>query len=182
MKKHALALAAAVAFLASPLAANTYMELKDALKLLLPAGQKYFKIDIALTAEQAKVLNTKWGDSGYVKGDPFALYYSKDASGKVTGYAMEMTEVLVKFSSSHKWVIGVKPDMTLSGVAMIEITNDHAYGLSAKAFQAQFTDKNPATLQLGKGIDAVTGATDSCQLVIDSAQKVLYLISQYPAK
>jgi hypothetical protein len=168
--------------LALPAVANTYMELKDALKLLLPTGQKYFKTDIALTAEQAKVLNTKWGDGGYLKGDPFVLYYTKDAAGKVTGMAMEMTEVLLQFSSSHRWVIGVTPEMKLSGVAMIEITNDHAYSLSGKAFQAQFVGKDPATVKLGKGIDALTGATDSCQLVIDSAQKVLYLIAQYPPK
>ncbi|MEI8095459.1 MAG: FMN-binding protein [Spirochaetales bacterium] len=179
MKKiFALVLLAVCASL--PLAANTYLELKDALKLLLPTGQKYFKQDIELTDAQAKVLNTKWDNGGYQAGDPFTMYYTKDASGKVTGVAVVMTEFILRFSSSHTWMIGVKPDLSLSGVAMLEITNEHAYGLSSKAFQAQFTAKNPTTTKLGAGIDAVTGATDSCQLVIDSTQKVLYLISQFP--
>ena len=167
---------------ALPAFANSYMELKDAIKLLLPTGQKYFKADIAVTAEQAKVLNTRWTDGGYQAGDPFTLYYTKDASGAVTGMAMEMTEVILKYSSSHRWMIAVKPDKTLFGVAMLEITNDHAYGMSNKAFQAQFTNKNPAAMKLGGGIDAVTGATDSVQLLIDSTQTVLDLISQYPPK
>ena len=165
-----------------PLAANNYMDLKEALKLLLPTGQKYFKQDLTLTAAQAKTLNSKWDNGGYEPGDPFTLYYTKDASGAVTGMAMVMNEVILRFTSSHTWMIGVKPDLSLSGVAMLEITNYHAYGLSSKAFQAQFTGKNPATAKLGNGIDAVTGATDSCQLVIDSAQKVLFLLSQYPPK
>ena len=177
----AMALAGALG-IASPLAAETYLSLKDALKLLLPAGQKYFKLDISLTEDQAKTLNTKWDNGGFSKGDPFTLYYAKDESGKVTGMAMEMTEILLKYSASHTWVIGVGPDLRLTGVSMVEITNDHAYGLSSKAFQAQFAGKDPAALRLGKGVDAVSGATDSSQLLIDSAQKVLYLISQYPPK
>ena len=180
--KKILALFLVLAAAAVPASANTYMELKEALKLLLPTGQKYFKQDLALTDAQAKVLNTKWDNDGYEPGDPFTLYYTKDSSGKVTGMAMVMNEVILRFTSSHTWMIGVKPDLSLSGVAMLEITNYHAYGLSSKAFQAQFTAKNPATAKLGNGIDAVTGATDSCQLVIDSAQKVLYLIGQYPPK
>jgi hypothetical protein len=181
MKKFfALTLLALVASL--PLAANTYLELKDALKLLLPTGQKYFKQDIALTGAQATVLNTKWDNGGYQAGDPFTMYYTKDAAGKVTGMALVMNELILKWSSSHTWMIGLKPDLTLSGVAMLEITNEHAYGLSGKAFQAQFAGKDLAKIKLGSGVDAVAAATDSCQLLLDSIQKALYLLNQFPPK
>ena len=160
-----------------PAFGETYADLKAGLTAGLPPGQKVYKVVQKLTADQAGTVNSRWG-GGFQAGDDFTWYYTKDASGKVTGQAVEMTEVLDKYSAYHRWVLGFKPDGTLTALTVLELTNDHTYPMGKASFQKQFAGKDPAKAKLGAGIDAVTGATESCQLLAESLQRAAWLRTQ----
>jgi len=161
--------------------ATTYNNLSAALKQVLPAGQKAFKTKVVLTAAQAKTLNG-FGDGDFMADDPIDVYYTKDATGKVSGAAIQVMEVLKRWKSYHTWVIGVAPDGKLTGVAMMDLPDHYGQPLAAAGFLKQFPGKPAATLTLGKDFDAVSSATESCRLLTASIKRAAWLATNVPLK
>lgn len=163
--------------LAASIQAATYTKLSDALKQLLPAGQKAFKTKFVLTEAQADAMNG-FGKGDFAEGDDFNVYYTKDDKGQVSGVAVEILEILLKWKAYHTWVIGVAPDGKLTGVAMLELTDKYSFPLAGAAFLKQFPGKLPSQMIVGKGMDAVTGASESSKLLSASLQRVAYIATQ----
>jgi Na+-translocating ferredoxin:NAD+ oxidoreductase RnfG subunit len=154
-----------------PLPALDFPPLGQALKQSLPAGDKAFQTTLKVDADQAKTLG-----GGYRAGETFTVYYTKNASGAVSGRAVELKEILVKYGVLHRWVVGLKADGTLAGVTVTKLGDAHAYPVADAKFQAQFAGKSPQGLALGSGLDAMTGATESCQLLVDSVGRAVRIL------
>lgn len=169
-------LLAALAATAS-LHAATYSTLSAALKQLLPAGQKAFKTKFVATEAQAKALNA-YGEGDFREGDAFDVYYSKDAQGKVSATAVQLEEYQPKWKSTHTWVVGIGADGKLTGVAVLELTDKYTFPLAQPGFLKQFVGKPAAQIGLGKGMDAVSGASESSQLLAESIHRAAYVASQ----
>lgn len=163
--------------IATTLQAATYSTLSASLKQLLPAGQKAFKTKFVATEAQAKALNA-FGEGDYMEGDEFDVYYTKDAQGKVSGTAVQMVEMLVKWKSSHTWVIGMTPDGKLTGVSILELTDKYTFPMAQANFLKQFPGKPAAQSIVGKGMDAVAGASESSVLLSASIRRAAYIASQ----
>lgn len=163
--------------MAASLQAATYTTLSASLKQLLPAGQKAYKAKFVATEAQAKALNA-FGEGDYMEGDEFDVYYTKDAQGKVTCTAVQMVEMLAKWKSSHTWVIGIAADGKLTGVSILELTDKYTFPMAQGNFLKQFPGKAAAQLAVGKGLDAVAGASESSVLLGASIRRAAYIASQ----
>jgi hypothetical protein len=163
--------------LAASIQAATYTKLSDALKQLLPAGQKAFKTKFVLTEAQADAMNG-FGKGDFAEGDDFNVYYTKDEQGQVSGIAVEILEILLKWKAYHTWVVGIAPDGKLTGVSVLELTDKYSFPLAGTAFLKQFPGKPPSQMIVGKGMDAVTGATESSKLLSASLQRAAYIATQ----
>ncbi len=174
MFKKSLILLASLAFAAQ---ATTYAKLSDALKQLLPAGQKVYKTKFVLTEAQADAMNG-FGKGDFAEGDDFDVYYTKNNQGQVTGTAVQILEILLKWKAYHTWVIGLSPNGKLTGVSVLELTDKYSFPLSGAAFLGQFPGKVPAQMIVGKGMDAVSGASESSKLLSASLQRAAYIATQ----
>lgn len=161
--------------------AVAFDNLSTALRKVLPAGQKVYKTRIALTKAQADALN-RFGEGDFLDEDPIDLYYTKDATGKVTGTAIQILEVLKRWKASHTWVIGIAPDGKLIGVAMMSLPDQYGPPLATTGFLRQFSGKKASSLTLGRDFDAVSGSTESCQLLTVSVRRAAWLASTVPLK
>lgn len=168
---HRFLVLVALGLAALPALALDFTPLGQALKEALPTGDQAFQTTVKIDADQAKRLG-----GGYRAGESFTVYYTKGPSGAVTGRALELKEVLVKYGVLHRWVIGFRPDGTVSAVVVTRLGDAHAFPVSDKRFLAQFGGKSPAGLQLGSGVDAMTGATESSQLLVDSVVRAQNLV------
>lgn len=166
-----------IPMMAAALHAATYSTLSASLKQLLPAGQKAFKTKFVATDAQAKALNA-FGDGDFLGGDEFDVYYTKDAQGKVSGTAIQLVEMQPKWKSSHTWVIGIGSDGKLTGVSILELTDKYTFPLAQPVFLKQFPGKPAAQIGLGKGMDAVAGASESSALLAASIKRAAYIASQ----
>jgi hypothetical protein len=152
-----------LALLTLPLPALDFAPLGQALKQALPATDQAYQTTLKIDADQSRQLA-----GGFRAGESFTVYYTKNAAGSVTGRAVELKEILVKYGVLHRWVIGLRPDGTLSAVVVTRLGDAHAFPVADKKFQAQFSGKGVAGLALGTTVDAMTGATESSQLLVDS--------------
>ncbi|MBK9579799.1 MAG: hypothetical protein IPK50_14895 [Fibrobacterota bacterium] len=159
---------------AACLHAANYESLSSALKKTLPAGQKVFKSKLVLDKAQAKTLND-FGHGDFLADDAIDVYYTKDDKGQVSGTAVQLVEYLVRWKSSHTWVVGLAPDGKLTGISVVELTDKYAFPLGEAGFLKQFSGKAPAQSLYGKGMDAVAGASESCQLLSSSIQRAVWI-------
>jgi uncharacterized protein with FMN-binding domain len=156
--------------------AATYAKLSDALKQLLPAGQKTYRTKVALTKAQAQALNAM-GDGDFLEDDQFDVYYTKNDKAQVTGSAVEMVEVLKRWKSRNTWVVGFAPAGTITGVVLLELTEKRAFPMASADFLKQYAGRRPEQAGIGKGVDAVSGATESCVLLSESVKRAAYVVS-----
>lgn len=163
--------------LAASIQAATYTKLSEALKQLLPAGHKVYKTKFVLTEAQADAMNA-FGKGDFAEDDDFTVYYAKDDKGQVSGVAVEILEILLKWKAYHTWVIGVAPDGKLTGVAVLELTDKYSFPLSGAGFLKQFPGKVPSQMIVGKGMDAIAGASESSKLLSASLQRAAYVATQ----
>ncbi|HOX53505.1 MAG TPA: FMN-binding protein [Fibrobacteria bacterium] len=156
------------------LQAATYESLSGALRKVLPSGQKVFKSKLVLDKAQAKILND-FGHGDFLADDAIDVYYTKDDKGQVSGTAVHLVEYLVRWKSTHTWVVGLAPDGKLTGISVVELTDKYAFPLGEAGFLKQFAGKAPPQSLYGKGMDAVSGASASCQLLSSSIQRAVWI-------
>lgn len=161
---------AAILSTALAIHAASFTSLSAALKQVLPPGQPAFKTKFVLSKDQAALLNG-FGHGDFRADDAIEVYYTKDAQGKVSGTAVKIDEYLVRWKSSHTWVVGFSPDGKLSGISVVELTDKYAFPLAKPDFLKQFSGKDPAHAALGDGMDGISGASESCQLLSSSIRR-----------
>ena len=163
------------------LSALQYIKKGEALKMLLPADQKLYKEKIKITKDQAAYLNDEY-NGDYIKGEKFIIYFSRNEDGDITDYAVLMTEIIYEYSAYHIFAIGFNGDKSVKEVIIVELTDEVVYIMNNELFLDQFKDSRPEELELSENIDAVTGATESSELLILSIKKARYLIDLLEVK
>jgi len=167
-------------FVACTVGAATFSTLPGALMQILPTGQKAFKTKFVATMAQANALNA-FGDGDFREGDAVDVYYTKDSTGKVSSVAIMLEEYQPKWKSRHNWVIGLGDNGTLRGIGILELTDKYTYPLAQPAWLKQFPGKPAAQIAVGKGMDAIAGASASVQLLQESIHRAAYIASEVQA-
>jgi hypothetical protein len=159
--------------------AMKYMGLKDAIKHYLPADATLSKVNKTLSAGQASALKKKYGlkDSSdfkdTLKPGNYTVYIGRGADKKAKIYIFILEQYWR--TCFHKYVVGVTPDGKIKEVNVMDLPCKYQRPIAKKSFLKQFDGKNGKTAQLGKGIDAVTGATASCEATTIVARRALAL-------
>lgn len=154
---------------------KSYLSFGDALKSVLPTGQKLFKEEITLDKTQAKYLNKKY-ESDYRKNEKMTIYFTKDDQENITGYAIVLEDILWEYVAYHKWAIGYKPDGTINGIGIISLTDEYTFEMPDPRFLGQFKDKLPKDIKMPGNVDAMTGATMSSELLLSTTFKAWEII------
>jgi hypothetical protein len=158
-----------------------YMELKDALAGAFPKDSKFFKNDAEMTDEKAKIVNDAC-KTFYRKGDKVTIYVAKDANTNIIGFCMVTVKILSPYASMHRIAYLFDGKKNLTQIAILELSDakSYAYKINDKGFLEQFYKiKDLSKSVWGKGIDAVSGATESSQLLFDNLKSSLYILNQF---
>ncbi len=174
MKKSYLLLIFAVILLGSA-TAKDFMSTGTALKEVMSGQDSLFKEEIALTRDQANDFNRRY-DSDYRRNEKFTVYYTKDSSGSITSYGIVLEDILWKYVASHEWALGYNSDGTLRGVRIISLTDEYSFPLADPRFLNQFDNLSPASIDMPGNVDAVTGATMSSELLVETSRKAWEII------
>lgn len=113
-------------------------------------------------------------------------YYAASGSSGLCGYGVLVTAD--GYSGPIKILAGVNPDGIVQGIAILDHCETPGFGAKINEicqmeneprFLRQFKGKPASGLEVGKNIDAVTGATISSRIVTDAVKKT---VSDFLAK
>ncbi len=107
------------------------------------------------------------------KEDEGMVYYRCYDNGELIGYALIAS--IIGYSSEIKIMVAIDKHKMIKGIKVLE--QQETPGLGAKIaeswFEDQFKEKKIEDLIIGKGIDAISGATISSKAVTDATKKVI---------
>ncbi len=144
-----------------------------------------------VTADKIAVLNQEKTAASMEQVLPADSYTPLDYSGSQAevaavyqagdqGYVVEVTPA--GFGGTIDMVVGVKTDGTVSGVAIISMSETSGLGANASkdSFRSQFTGKSGelAVTKDGGDIDALTGATITSRAVTQGVNTALQVAAQ----
>lgn len=144
-----------------------------------------------VTADKIAVLNQEKTAASMEQVLPADSYTPLDYSGSQAevaavyqagdqGYVVEVTPA--GFGGTIDMVVGVKADGTVSGVAIISMSETSGLGANASkdSFRSQFTGKSGelAVTKDGGDIDALTGATITSRAVTRGVNTALQVAAQ----
>ena len=144
-----------------------------------------------VTADKIAVLNQEKTAASMEQVLPADSYTPLDYSGSQAevaavyqagdqGYVVEVTPA--GFGGTIDMVVGVKTDGTVSGVAIISMSETSGLGANASkdSFRSQFTGKSGelAVTKDGGDIDALTGATITSRAVTRGVNTALQVAAQ----
>ncbi|MGN1318627.1 MAG: RnfABCDGE type electron transport complex subunit G [Lachnospirales bacterium] len=127
-----------------------------------------------------------FGDTQEVnEGNITTVTPSLDESGNTTGYAVAIETK--GFSAGLKLMFGVSTDGTITGLSVVDCSNETP-GLGANAanesFKSQFKDASGkvAVTKDGGNIEALTGATITSRAVANAATEAIDYVSNLDAE
>ena len=159
--------------------AMKYMGLKDAIKHFLPEGATLSKVTKDLSAAQASSLSAKYGlkDTAdfkdTLKAGSHTVYVGRGSDGNAQIYIFVLDQYWR--TCFHQFAVGVTPDGKIKEVAAMDLPCKYQRPIAKKSFLSQFSGKNGSTARLGKGVDAITGATASSEATTIIARRALAL-------
>jgi hypothetical protein len=185
VKKYAWLMAALLLVaLARPVGAVVLLNHDAALKTMFPNADKVVTEAVALTADQIAAVKGRCGDkwtlyqSGakteeVAENDTVPFYFgTKD--GKKTGVAlMEMQPG--KWGPVH-YIVALDLAGKVTNLAVMSYIEQRGRPISTKRFLGQFIGKtSESPIQVGKDVDAVSGATISSRASAFAVKKVIAL-------
>ncbi len=160
-----------------------YMGLKEAIKHFLPSGATLSKVKKTLPADQVKALKKKYALNDTVDfkhtldTGPHEIYVGRGSDGKAKIYIFIVEQIWR--TCYHQFAVGVSPDGKIVELAAMDLPCPYQRPIAKKSFLNQFTGKKGTSVQLGKGIDAVTGATASSETATIVARRALALYEAF---
>ncbi len=178
-----LAVLSAALLHSEPAEAVKYMNLKEALKHFMPTGAKLSKVNKTLSAEELKKARDRFGlkdktDYKDVLKASNEIYLMRDKDGKVQVYVFIMEQYWR--TCYHKFAVGVSSSGSIIEVKPMELPCPYQRPIAKESFLKQFKGKQikrggPVPANLGKDIDAVSGATASSEVTAIVARRALAL-------
>ncbi len=101
----------------------------------------------------------------------------KDSSGNIVGYAVKVSPF--GYGGKINMVVGVKGDLTVSGVEILSLSETPGLGAKAqdKAFLGQFVNKDKS-MELKSDITAISGATITSTAVTEGVKEAISKIEK----
>lgn len=185
MKKHlALAAAALMLILVQPALGVVLLNDANALKAMFPDAEKIVTEEKTLTPDQMAAVKGQLGDkwtlypagskTDEVKENNKITFYFGTKAGKQTGVAL--MEVQPGKWGPVKYIIAMDLAGKVTNAAVMSYVEQRGRPISTKRFLGQFTGKtSKSPIQVGKDIDAVSGATISSRASAFAVKKVVVL-------
>lgn len=151
--------------------AAKYMTIEEAVKAYVPESAKVFKVTKTLTPDEKERLKN---DYGWEAKDPEYVFYVGKLEGAPAAYVFVVSG---QFNTCfHKFAVGLEPNGTVKGTAIVELSCPRSFRVNKKAFLSQFAGKRHSdALTIKADIDAVTGATLSSEAAATSTRKAVSL-------
>ncbi len=138
---------------------------KAFIKRNLPTGSKMKKVSLALTEKQQKELKKSYNLPKV--DEKITFITANSAEGKVVGSYAFIFRLLKQYNEPHTVGIALNADGSLKEVALVGTHSEYGTRINKKSFLGQFAKKSSSELSIGDDINAVSGATMSCQVVVD---------------
>jgi electron transport complex protein RnfG len=167
-----------VIFLSMSAHAETVMELKTFLKEELSGSTAMSKETFPLTAEQKKAL-TKIAANA--TDDSFVFYYAKSAKAAIE----KACTVVPQQGKEGPMTIGIcfDPNGFVKKVSILEFSEERGRPVKDQTFLKQFSgQKVSAAFEVGKDIDAISGATISSKAVSEAVRKAAFAFKTFIKK
>ena len=147
---------------------KVYMTRDEALKLAFPGADRIEKRHVYLTEEQAKEIETTARTKLESK---LYLFYEGKRDGETLGYAVIDTHLLRTVTETIMVVIN--PDGTLRQVEILAFFEPPDY-MPPDSWINLFSKKKPSdSLQVGRDIPNVTGATITSNSMASSVRRIM---------
>lgn len=168
-----------------------YMSLKEAIKYFMPEGSKPSQVKKTIpddTFEQIKKafnLKETTDFKERISKGPYTFYISRDASDNPDMYILILDQYWR--TCYHKYAVGIEPSGKIKEIVVVELNCPYAYPINKKSFLKQFKDKNAAdgrkgAIEVGHGVDAISGATGSADATAVVARRALALFELFFSK
>ncbi len=140
------------------------------------------RIDAAMKSEEQNALKTVMPEADFFKTCTVdgAEYFEALSRSALIGYCLKATGP--GYGGYITMIIGIDTKGVIKGIRILEQQetpglgsriNEVLPGESEPHFLKQFAGKDARTISLGKGIDAITGATISSKAVTDTVTKAV---------
>lgn len=165
-----------------------YMGLKEAIKYFLPEGSTLSKVTKTIpndkyeaTKKRFKLKSTDDFKETLPHG-PYTFYIGRDAAKKPTVYIAILEQYWR--TCHHKYAIGFEPNGKVKEVVVVELNCRFAYPIKRKSFLKQFSGKHTVKgkkveVEVGKDIDAISGATMSSESTAIVTRRALALFELF---
>lgn len=158
-----------------------YKELNKSLRENLPKGAQWVKNNWVLSAANAGIINNKY-KSQYRKGDKITIYKAVSTNNSILAYAIASTKISTAYSSFYKFSFIFDGSKTLQKIEILELSDatKYSYKITNQIFLNQFiNNKEFDSLNFGKNLDAVSGATESSGIVLESLRISSAILNLY---
>jgi hypothetical protein len=155
-------------FISSPSLSKVYMNRDEALKLAFPAADRLEKKTIFLTEEQARKIESI---SKTALDSKLYIVYEGKKGGETLGYAVIDTHLLRTVTETI--MVVMKPDGTLRQVEILAFFEPPDY-MPPNSWMSLFKGRKLApSLQVGRGIPNITGATITSNSMASSVRRIM---------
>jgi len=164
--------------------AMKYMSMKDAIKHFIPPGSKPFKVQKTIPAAKLEEIKARFNLRATadfkekISKGPYTFFIARDPAGNPTAYIVILEQYWR--TCHHKYAIGITPDGKIKEVVVTDLNCPYAYPINRKSFLKQFKGKHVPPgkkpgAEVGKDVDAVSGATASSDATAIVARRALAL-------
>jgi Na+-translocating ferredoxin:NAD+ oxidoreductase RnfG subunit len=166
-----ISIVAAVAAPASVTVAATYLTTEQAQKALFPAADSFAAVDLALTAEQRRVIADAAGPQP-LHGELRA--WAARRGDAVIGHVF--VDNVVGREEFITYAVGIGADGKLLPVEILDYRESHGGEIRDKRWLAQFAGRgDPGELRMRADIKNIAGATLSSEHVTAGVRRILAL-------
>jgi len=162
----------------SPVKGVKYRSVKEAVQKITGEDKKIYQKVFELTPEMRSNLKAElnWNPNK----DAFKFYYSKDSAGNPENYAILLDEAINTGACFHKFCIGISKSGEIISMDVVELNCQYAFPLNDQRFLRQFQGCNIQNYtSCGDKINAITGATQSSDLVKEFSKRALVLFQKF---
>jgi len=157
------------AVLSAPAYAVQYLSLEQAQKALFPSAELFEPAAFHLSPEQRRAIEAASGVK--VRVNQVRAWRVKQG-GKASGWVV-LDEVIGKHELIT-YAVAIGADGTVQGMEILDYRESHGGAVRNPKWRAQFHGKTAASpLQLDEDIKNLSGATLSCQHLVDGVRRVL---------
>lgn len=154
---------------AAPAHATVYLSVEQAQRLMFPSARLFVDQSAALTAAQRQALAKAPGKVVRIKG--LRVWEARGPAGRL-GWLL-VDRVLGKHDFIT-YALALDPAATVRGVEILEYRESYGGEIRNANWRRQFVGKrHGSSLQLGRDIGNISGATLSCRHVTDGVKRLL---------